>query len=447
MRRIPLALLISITAASAAGAAELTMDEAIQTALENNLSVQSAASRADAASARARQAAGHRLPQLDLSEIFSYTDNPAEVFAFQLNQERFDFDDFVLSDPNNPDPLTTWITRLELTLPIYTGGQLGARIDQAEYMASAEELRWYHAREQVVFDTITAFTNLAKAREHVELMTKARSTTAEHVELAESYAEQGLILQAEVLRAKVYLAEMDELLAQADNGARLAEAALNFQMGTDQTIPRQLTALPAAPATPGGLDDWISAAVEQRRDLEAARRELDAGRLEAKTAKPWYLPEIAASAKYDLYDDTIFGSHGGSGSIMAFARLDLYSGGKEAANGRRRTSTRRRTSSTSAASRRASDWRSSRRGTTSTPPRPGWPPLPARSHAAREAVRVREQRFTQGLDKMIDLLDAETALREAELRELVARYDVSLSTYRLLFVSGGTLTELTEESS
>ena len=47
---------------------------------------------------------------------------------------------------------------------------------------------------------------------------------------------------------------------------------------------------------------------------------------------------------------------------------------------------------------------------------------------------------------MIDLLDAETSLRETEMRELVARYDVSLSTYRLLFVAGGTLAEVTEEN-
>ena len=59
--------------------------------------------------------------------------------------------------------------------------------------------------------------------------------------------------------------------------------------------------------------------------------------------------------------------------------------------------------------------------------------------AASEAVRVRESRFKQGLDKMIDLLDAETALREAELRELVARYDVALDTYHLGFVSGANL--------
>ena len=47
---------------------------------------------------------------------------------------------------------------------------------------------------------------------------------------------------------------------------------------------------------------------------------------------------------------------------------------------------------------------------------------------------------------MIDLLDAETALREAELREMVARYDVALDTYRLRFVSGATLIQNMEES-
>jgi len=446
MRRFLPVLLLSIAAVPAAAAAELTLAEAIQTALESNLAVQSAAERAQAAAERARQAKAYRLPQLDLSEIYSYTDNPAEVFAFQLNQERFSFDDFVMSDPNTPDPLSTFITRLELMLPIYTGGQLGTRVDQAGYMATAEELRWQHTRQQVVFDTVTAVTNLAKAREQVGLLTKARATTSRHTELAGSYAEQGLILQAEVLKARVFLAEMDELLAQAEIGARLAEAALNFQMGTDQSIPRELAPLEPPPATPGELDDWRAAAVARRRDLEAARRELDAGRLEERTAKPWYLPEIAASARYDLYDDTIFGSNGGSGSVMAFARLDLYSGGKESAG---------REAARHDAAAWGHDIRRFEEGV-QLEVQQAWYDLHTAQarlataadslQAAREALRIREHRFTQGLDKMIDLLDAETAVRETELRELVARYDVSLSSYRLLFVSGANLTPPTEES-
>ena len=447
MRWFPLVILMTTTLASGVGAADLTMEEAVATALENNPTVQAASERSMAAAARSKQAKGHRWFSLDLSEIYSYTNNPAEVFAFKLNQGRFDFGEFTMTDPNDPDWLTTWITRAELTVPIYTGGQLGHRIEQADHMASAEELRLAYAREKVVFDTITAYTNLAKAREQVDLMTASRATTAEHVDIAQAYANQGLILDAEVLKAKVFLAQMDELLAQADNGARLAEAALNFEMGTDQKIPRQTAALPLPPTIPGDLYDWVDAALDRRDDLRAARLELEAGRLEEKTTKPWYLPEVAATGKYELYDDSIFGSNGHSGSVMAFARLRLFQGGAESAS---REAARHEAAAGEADVRRFEEgvqlevqqaWHdlhtSQARLSTAT----------ESLTAAREALRVREHRFKQGLDKMIDLLDAETALREAELRELVARYDVSLSTYRLLFVSGGSPIQLTEESS
>jgi len=236
------------------------------------------------------------------------------------------------------------------------------------------------------------------------------------------------------------------MLAQAQNGAQLAEAAFNFEMGTDQSLPRQIAPVPPAPSAPGSLDDWVSAAIDERRDLRAARTELDAGRLEEKANKPWYLPEVAATGRYELYDDQIFGSNGHSGSVMAFARLNLYGGGSAAA---KRTAARHETASGEAEVQRFEEG-------VRLEVQQAWYDLhTARARlttannslaAAREALRVREHRFKQGLDRMIDLLDAETSLREAELRELVARYDVSLSTYRLFFVSGGSLTLSTEES-
>ena len=149
--------------------------------------------RAQAAAERERQAKAYRLPQLDLSEIYSYTDNPAEVFAFQLNQERFSFDDFVQSDPNQPDYLDTWSTHLELTLPLYTGGQLSARIGQAGASATAEEADWRWAQESTAWEVASAFIDLAKARDLAALLRTARETTVRHVELARSFAGQGMI--------------------------------------------------------------------------------------------------------------------------------------------------------------------------------------------------------------------------------------------------------------
>ena len=65
--------------------------------------------------------------------------------------------------------------------------------------------------------------------------------------------------------------------------------------------------------------------------------------------------------------------------------------------------------------------------------------------AAREALRIVETRFRQGLDKMIDLLDAETGLREAQMRETVARHDIARETYRLRFVTGRPVIEDLED--
>ncbi len=446
MRWFPLTILVLTATSPPVTAQELTMEQAVLTALDTNPAVHAAQERALAAAARAQQARGFRYPTLDLSETFTHTDNPAEVFALKLNQERFDFGDFMLTDPNRPDPLTTWITRLELAVPLYTGGQLGARVDQAGSMATAEELRFDHSREQVAFDTISAFVSVAKAREQVALVTKARDTTAQHVRLAEAYARQGLIVDAEVLKAKVFLAEMDEMMALSRSGARLAEAALNFHLGADQGSPRTLAPLPPPPAVGGELDQWVSTALASRRDLAAAGRELDAGRLEERAARAGYLPEVGAMARYDLYDDTVFGSNGGSGSIVAYAKINLYRGGSDSAA---------KQAAEHATASYEHDIRRFQEGIRLEVEQ-AWQDLhTARARhttaadslaAAREALRVREHRFKQGLDKMIDLLDAETALRDAEMRELVARFDVSLQTYRLFFVSGRSLSQQVEES-
>ncbi len=431
--------------AVAAAAPDLTLEQAVAAALAGNPEIRAAQARADAAAARLDGGRSRRLPKIGLSESFVYTDNPAEVFALTLNQERFDLEGFFLSDPNSPEPLSTWITRIDLELPVYTGGKLSARIGQARSMATADEHALAHTRQKVAFETITAYINLAKALENIEVIEKARATTAEHVRLAERYAAQGIILEADLLQARVHLAHMDELLTEAENGARLATAALNFQMGRDQTLPLQPADPPAAAPVGGDLASWTAAALEERNDLAAARARLEAGQLEAKANRPGYFPEVAVVGNYGLYDDSVFGSNGSSGTVMAVARIDLFGGGSDPSA---RAAARHEARGFEADLRRFEEG-------VELAVQQAWHDLEtARSRqatahsalaAASESLRVRDSRFKQGLEKIADLLDAETALREARLRELVARYDVALDTYRLRFVSGTPLMDTMED--
>lgn len=423
-------------------AAELTLQQAMTTALEKNPTIAASSAKVSVAHAREKQAEGYRLPTVDLTEVFSYTDNPAEVFAFTLNQRRFDMDEFFQSDPNTPDALDTWVTRLEITQPIYVGGKISSRNEQASLMALSAAKNLSHVQQKVVFDVATAFANALKAEEHLEVVQRARETTAAHVALAEKFAAEGFIIGADVLTAQVHLAQMDEMLAESESNADLAQSALDFSMGIDQSSRHQLHGLPRTPDVTQPMAAWIDQGVANRRDLEAHRRELDAGRLEEKAVSPGFKPEIAVKGQYELYDDQLFGSNGHSGSVMAFAKINLFSGGsdtaqveaarQEALSGEHNIKLFEQGVRLEVRSAYAQVQTAKKRQMTAK----------RAVEAAREALRVREKRFEQGLDKMIDLLDSETALRESELRELVARYDLTLSTYRLYFTSGQSLTEL-----
>ncbi len=434
-----LLLALSLPAAGQTAVQPLTPDGAVATALENSPILAASDAQRAAAESQASQAKGHWYPKVDLVEVYHGTNNPAEVFAYQLNQERFDMEEFFTSDPNNPDWLNNWMTRVELVQPIWLGGELTSQVGQARLMAESRQLQYQRTRQQVAFDTLTAFTNLTKAREYHKLMVKARATTAEHLRLAEEFAGVGMIVEAEVLRARVYLAEMDEFTAQAEAGAQLAEAALNFHMGLDQSTPQELARLPENRFAGGTLEEWTTMALEQRDDLRASRTQRDAGKLEEKKARSGFMPQVAMIAHYDLYDDTFLGSNGQSGSVMVNARINLFRGGadKTALDAARHQS-------------RSYDENIDRfEAGIRLEVRQAWQDLStarARSTTARaslaaagEALRITDERFQQGLEKMIDLLDAETTLREAEVRELTARYDEAFALYRLHYATGFSL--------
>lgn len=441
MRAPTLVLALAASAPSAAAADLLSLEQAVARALERSPRVAAVSGRVAAAEADADRARGGRFPTVDLSATYHGTDSPAEVFALQLNQERFDMDAFFSSDPTSPDWLDTFITGLEVRQPVYTGGELTARIRQAETMAEAADRSLAHERRRVAFDAATAFLDVVTARESAAVLERARATTAGHVALARAFAGQGMLLEAEVLQAEVHLAETDEAVIRARNGARLAEAALNLEMGEPLQRHWQLADL-SPPDPPGGdLADLVARALTDREDLSGARLQVEVGRLEERVARSGFLPEVALVGRYDLYDDTIFGTHGGSGTVMAVARVNLFKGGSDEAA---LEAARQRTAVTAHDLRRFED------GIRLQVEQAYYDLETARARlatagraveAARETLRVRERRFRQGLDRMIDLQDADTKLREAELRQVTARADAARAALRLRFATGAPIAE------
>ena len=93
-----------------------------------------------------------------------------------LNQKRFSFEDFVQGDPNNPEAVSTFITRFELEVPIYVGGEISSRIDQAEKAVGAADDTTTWVSDSASMAAAEAWIQLAQARENVNLLERALET-------------------------------------------------------------------------------------------------------------------------------------------------------------------------------------------------------------------------------------------------------------------------------
>jgi outer membrane protein TolC len=435
MRRFFLGWMLWGLVAQLAAGADLTLEQAMTTARQQAREVIAARARVEAGAQRLRQAKSYRWPKLSLEEIWMRSDSPAEAFALQLNQERFSFPDFVASDPNDPDPVENALTRLQLSLPLYTGGELGGRIRQAELASEAASESAVWVEDGAALAAAEAYIQLAQARDGVALLERALQTVAAHVELARAYVDQGMLVRSELLRAQVERSRIEDLLSEARGQARVAAASLSYRLAADLASPWHLEALPHPDPLAGDLDSWVASA-DSRRDLEAARRQLRAGELEIKVQRSGLLPKIGLVGRYDLNDDALFGSNGESAAVMAVARIDLFSGGRH-----------RAAAAVARAEAEAArlDIERFREGIRVEVRDAFEKALTARERhataleaqaAAAEVERIIEERFKSGVVQMIDLLDASTARREAEMRELVARAEAHLASLRLAVRAG-----------
>ncbi|MEM9556136.1 MAG: TolC family protein [Acidobacteriota bacterium] len=421
-------------ALTATHADPLSLDEAMQRARERAREMRAADARQAAREAQVEVARSHRLPTVTLSELWIRTDAPAEVFALELNQERFSFQDFVAGDPNNPDPLSSATTRLALELPLYTGGALAARLEQAELGVDAAEAHSRRVRDEVALAAAEAFLRLTQTREHVALLERSLDTVRAHADLARARVDEGMLVRSELLRAEVEAARIADLLSSARSRAAVAEAALSMRLAAPLDSTWTLDVLPALPEL-APLGDWLTHA-DARPDLLAARRHQQIAALQTTVERAARRPQVGVQMRYDLVDEDLFGSDGDSSAIVAVASLDLFTGGRHRAAAAAADAeaeavaadVERFADGVQLEIRQAHAEAQSARERLAT--------AQSALDAAAETERILSERFAQGLVKTVDLLDATTARRESETRALVAQTDTHLSTLRLQLAAG-----------
>ena len=428
------------TASAQSSSAPLTLGDAARIALEKNPLRKATLADTRAASADIKTARSFLLPHLTFSETAMRGDDPVYVFGSRLRQQRFTQADFALNRLNNPLPFGNFSTRFGGTWNLFDSFASWHGLARARLMDEVAKQELGRTEQEVVFRVVRSYYEALLAARELEVAEHASKTAEAIVERSQGRFESGLVVESDLLTAKVRLASRQQELIRARNNQALALAQLNAAMGLPIESLFDLTQPLSEPKFPPlVLHDLESLALTSRPDLKRITAEQSAQRETLSMAKSAFGPQLNAFASWEMDNPTLFAGGGGNNWVGGIElKIDLFQGGaKRAELSRQRALQEKATAMQQAAIdnvrlevRRAYyDLDASRQqlevAQTSIT-------------QAQDSLRINQDRYETGLITITDLLSVEEAARRSQTDYWDAIYRLRTS-YAGLELATGTL--------
>jgi outer membrane protein TolC len=411
---------------------ELSLSDAVQTALEKHPALRAAGYQAEAAASGVQQAWAGFFPRLDFSEGFSRSDNPVYAFGSLLNQGRFTAADFAVDKLNHPDPITNWRTNLSGSVPLFLGGRTILGYRQAQLEHSAAEQGRLRAEQEVIFGVVRAYSAVLLSREALSTVQAAVRTAEANLAAAESRYEAGLVVASDALAARVRLGRLREEAIAAANQVRLSQAALNEAMGLPLDRAYKLTGqLDLPPAVSEQLDALEASARTQRPDYRQLDLEVQRLEKDVLRSKGALLPTMHLMGNYEI-NNYRFASNGqDSWSVGVVLSLNLFNGGGDQARIAEAQANHRRAVAQRERMANAIGLEVHDAFLTCQTARERVAVAREAVAQAEESLRIVQDRYDAGLTTIVELLDSETSLTAARTNLTRTLYDATVSQARL----------------
>ncbi|MFO7769297.1 MAG: TolC family protein [bacterium] len=314
--------------------------------------------------------------------------------------------------------------RLSLRQTLYQGGRVDASIEAARAALDADQAGLEASRADLVLAVHRAWYGLARSERLVDAARQGREQSRLNLEVAEAGLETGLGTRPDVLRARVDVSAAELTLTRARNDLERARAGLNALLGrpAGSTIPILSEGSGEPPPEVPEWDELRRTALERRPELRRDRARTDLREAAVRIARGTYYPSVTADAGL---------SRGGMASMSpdqtwsagVVAALPLFDG-------------RARAAGVWAQEALLEQARYDEEETIQQIELEVWEALLAEREslrrlenartlveAAQENLEAAQESYRQGLGSMVALVDARTALSEAEQILIETTYD------------------------
>jgi len=398
--------------APAAGPVRLTLAEAVERARGNSPRLEQLRALHRAADADLRGARAGRLPVVDLAASYARSSNvPELVLALPGSAPQTVF-------PNIPN---SYRARVGLAQPLYTGGRVSGAIEAARHELTATARDVDGGASDLVLETVTAYWDLVNARENARVLAESIVSYEADLKQVRDRFSVGMAARNDVLNVQVERDQAELSRLEAENNVGIANENLVRLLGLDPASRVEPVEPVEAPPLPEeAVEGLVAKALLARPEIAGLRARADAAEAGVKVARSDRLPQASLTAGYDYARPNtrilpLTDTWNDSWSLGVSVSLQAFDGGRANA-----AVARARAEAEAARQKLADRERRVRLDVTASAldlktRRAAVQVAERNLEAARENVRVSQDRYREGLIPSSELLDAESRLLQSGL--------------------------------
>jgi outer membrane protein TolC len=409
---------------------KLSLEQALEIAIKNNKAIKKAKIKEKIAKAEFKQSNAAFLPSVEFSMSGISTNDPLSNFGFKLKQEIVTQADFVPSLLNDPLHINNFSTKLEMKLPVINmDGYFSHKA--AKLNAQASSYMTERSIQQIQFEVKKVYYSLELSNEVVSVIEESLKMAKSVLKVTNDNLEQGYVKEADVLMAKVRVADIQAKFIEAKNAKQNVEEYFIFVLGLDSNTSILTTdKLNRSPS----LFVETNTSLGNRSDLLAYKTVIEARKQMLSAQRMKFLPRINAFGSTEWNDHKFFGANAKSYTIGAILSWKLFNGNKnwgglQKANAQLESA---KVDYSEYLEKNELELNKAKRDVILSYEQIRIGEL-SRNQAG-ESYRIIKNRYSQGLEKTTDLLYAENLASNCKLEYLQSlyKYQVAISYVELL---------------
>ncbi|NEU75455.1 TolC family protein [Hassallia byssoidea VB512170] len=401
------------------GIQPITLAQALELARRNNRDLQVSLLQLQRSQYAVREAQAALLPNFDVNASVTRQQSASGQLGAELRQQQTGI------SANQDEPSTGLNGQAQLSYNLYTSGSRQAVIRQAEEQARFQELDVERQSEVIRLNVSTDYYNLQQADETVRINTAAVTNAQASLRDAQALEQAGVGTRFSVLQSQVNLANAQQDLTNSISQQQIARRQLVTRLSLSQSV----NVVAADPVRLAGLwnqtlEQSIILAFQNRPELQQQLAQRNIFEQQRRGALAQIGPQVSLVANYNLLDqfnDNASVTDGYSVGVQANWRL--FDGGAARARANQQRSNIAIAETQFAQQRDQTRFEVEQAYSTLQSNLQNVSTATGALEQARESLRLARLRFQAGVGTQTEVIDAETALTQAEGNRVQAILD------------------------